>query len=76
MLKEESKTGQLSTKYEITAKTMQNWKKQFLNNASLALETAKDVGEYKEQISKLKNQKDELVKALGKKTVPEGRFWV
>ncbi len=43
MLKEESKTGQLSTKYEITAKTMQNWKKQFLNNASLALETAKAV---------------------------------
>ena len=34
MLKEESTTAQLSAKYEVSAKTMQNWKKQFLNNAS------------------------------------------
>jgi putative transposase len=69
MLKEESTIGQLSTKYEVTAKTMQNWKKQFLNNASLAFEPAKAVIEYKEQISELKNQNDELAKALGKTTV-------
>jgi putative transposase len=69
MLKEESTTSQLSTKYEVTAKTMQNWKKQFLNNASLAFEPAKAVTEYKEQISELKNQNDELAKALGKTTV-------
>jgi len=69
MLKEESTIGQLSTKYEVTAKTMQNWKKQFLNNASLAFEPAKAVTEYKEQISELKNQNEELAKALGKTTV-------
>ena len=69
MLKEESTTSQLSTKYEVTAKTMQNWKKQFLNNASLAFEPAKAVTAYKEQISELKNQNDELAKALGKTTV-------
>jgi putative transposase len=69
MLKEESTTSQLLTKYEVTAKTMQNWKKQFLNNASLAFEPAKAVTEYKEQISELKNQNDELARALGKTTV-------
>lgn len=46
-----------------------NWKKQFLNNASLAFEPAKAVTEYKEQISELKNQNDERSIALGKATV-------
>lgn len=69
MLKEESTTAQLSAKYEVRAKTMQNWKKQFLNNASLAFEPAKAVSEFKEQIDGLKTQNDELAKALGKATV-------
>lgn len=69
MLKEESTTAQLSTKYEVSAKTMQNWKKQFLNNAPLAFEPAKAVSEFKDQIDGLKTQNDELAKALGKVTV-------
>ena len=69
MLKEESTTAQLSAKYEVSAKTMQNWKKQFLNNASLAFEPAKAVSEFKDQIEGLKTQNDELAKALGKATV-------
>jgi len=69
MLKEESTTAQLSTKYEVSAKTMQNWKKQFLNNAPLAFESAKAVSEFKDQIDGLKTQNDELAKALGKATV-------
>jgi putative transposase len=69
LLKEDITTAQLSAKYEITAKTILNWKKQFLNNASLAFEPAKAVTEYKELISELKNQNDELAKALGKATV-------
>ena len=69
MLKEESTIAQLSTKYEVSAKTMQNWKKQFLNNASLAFEPAKAVSEFKDQIDSLKTQNDELAKALGKATV-------
>ena len=69
LLKEDITTAQLSAKYEITAKTILNWKKQFLNNASLAFEPAKAVTEYKEQISELKNQNDERSIALGKATV-------
>ena len=60
LLKEESTIAQLSTKYEVTAKSINNWKKQFLENAALAFEPAKVVSEYKEQINKLKDQNDEL----------------
>ena len=69
MLKEELTIAQLSAKYEVTGKTIQNWKRQFLDNASLAFEPAKGASEYKEQINELKNQNDELAKALGKATV-------
>jgi len=69
LLKEELTIAQLSAKYEVTSKTIQNWKKQFLNNASLAFEPAKAVSEYKEQINELKSQNYELAKALGKATV-------
>lgn len=69
LLKEGSTIAQLSAKYEVTAKSIQNWKKQFLENASLAFEPAKVLSEYKEQINKLKGENDELAKALGKTTV-------
>ena len=51
---------------------MQNWKKQFLNNAPLAFEPAKAVSEFKDQIDVLKTQNDELAKALGKLQLREG----
>lgn len=69
MLKEESTTAQLSAKYEISAKTMGNWKRQFLNNAALLFEPSKSINEYKDQINDLENQNDQLAKALGKATV-------
>lgn len=69
LLREETTISQLSSKYEVTGKTIQNWKKQFLNNAVLVFEPSKGVSEYKEQINKLEVQNDELAKALGKTTV-------
>lgn len=69
LIKEDSTLGQLASKYEISSKTIQNWKKQFLNNAALAFEPAKVLSEYQEQINNLKEQNDELAKALGKTTV-------
>jgi hypothetical protein len=72
MLREELTIAQLSAKYEVTARAIQNWKKQFLNNASLEFKPAKGVSEYKAQIDKLKDQNDELAKALGKATVERG----
>ena len=64
MLKEESTTAQLSTKYEVSAKTMQNWKKQFLNNAPLAFEPAKVVSEFKDQIDNILNEKENFTTCL------------
>lgn len=69
LLESELTISQLSKKYEITPKTIQNWKKQFLSNASMAFEPAKVVSEYKTEIEELKSENDELAKALGKATV-------
>jgi len=69
LLESEVTISQLSKKYEITPKTIQNWKKHFLNNASMAFEPAKVVSDYKTEIDELKTQNDELAKALGKATV-------
>lgn len=69
LIKEESTLGQLASKYAISSKTIQNWKKQFLGNAALAFEPAKVLSEYQEQINRLQEQNDELAKALGKITV-------
>jgi len=69
LLESETTISQLSKKYEITPKTIQNWKKQFFSNASVAFEPAKVVSEYKAEIEELKAQNDELAKALGKTTI-------
>jgi len=69
LLKEEHPLSVLASKYGVTPKSIKNWKRQFLANAPLAFEPAKAVSDYKEQITKLKGEIDELAKALGKTTV-------
>ena len=69
LLKEEETIAQIATKYKITSQSITKWKKQFLQNASLAFEPAKAVQEFKSEITELKEQNDELAKALGKTTV-------
>ena len=69
LLKEDQTIGQLATKYQITTKSIQNWKKQFLDNAAIAFEPARAVSEFKDEIEALKKENDALAKALGKTTV-------
>lgn len=69
ILESEKTLAEISKQYEVTSKTLQNWKKQFLENASLAFEAAKVVSEYKKEIEELKEQNDALAKALGKFTI-------
>lgn len=45
LLKKEQKIAQISSKYQITVKTIGNWKKQFLENVAIAIEPAKAVSE-------------------------------
>ena len=57
--------NELATKYELLPKNLQNWKKQFLDNASLAFDKSAVVKEYKEQIETLTKEKDATSKKLG-----------
>lgn len=69
LLREDQTINQLATKYQITAKSIQNWKKQFLENASLAFEPAKAVQEFKDEIKSKDEEIAELQKQLGKSVV-------
>jgi len=69
LIKEEQTAAQLASKYQVTAKTIGNWKKQFIDNMAIAFEPAKAVSEFKDEIKELTMQNDELAKALGKATL-------
>ncbi len=62
LLKEERTINQIASEYKVTVKTIQNWKRQFLENASLAFDTDKATEVYKKQIEKLKDENDALAK--------------
>ncbi len=58
--------NQIASKYEILPKNLMNWKKQFLENVSLAFDKISVVKEYKEKIVELETEGDQLAKKLGK----------
>lgn len=66
--------NQIGSRYSISPRVLQNWRKQFLENASLAFEPATVVKEYKSQLSEKSKEIDELHKALGKATIE--RDWL
>lgn len=57
--------NEIASKYDLLPKNVQNWKKQFLENASLAFDKSAVVKEYKDEIVKLKKDKDATSKKLG-----------
>ncbi len=69
LLKEEKTLGELATQYKVTPKTIQNWKKEFLTNASKAFESDNNAKENKDKIEKLSKENDALAKALGRTTI-------
>ena len=69
LLKEEATAARLATKYKVSTQTLGNWKKQFLENASLAFEPAKTLKDHKAELSKLQHENDELAKKPGKTTI-------
>ncbi len=62
LLKEEQTIAELATKYNITSQSIAKWKKQFLENTSLAFEPAREVEEFKNKL----NTKDVEIEALQK----------
>ena len=69
LLKEEQTIAQIATKYKITSQSISKWKKQFLENASLAFEPAKAAQEFKNELKSKDEEIEELQKQLGKSVV-------
>ena len=69
LLKEEKTINQLATEFNVTSKTIQNWKKQFLENADKAFESDDSSKAEKEELIRLQAENDALAKTLGRTTV-------
>jgi len=69
VLKNEKSLNQIAQENSILPKNLINWKKQFLENAEIAMEPAKAVKEYKDQIKELEKKVDRYARTVGKLTV-------
>ena len=65
----------IASKYKVLPTSLKNWKKQFLENMSLAFDKSTVVKEYKDEIEELKKSKDSIAKKLGE-TIVEKDFLV
>jgi putative transposase len=69
LLQNEKTLTEIATAHNVTPKNLQNWKKIFLENAQIAMEPAKAVKEYKEEIIELKEKNDSYAKVVGQMTI-------
>jgi putative transposase len=69
VLREEKTLNEIASANNVNPKNLQNWKKIFLENAEVAMEPAKAVKEYKEEVAKLKVQVGEYAKKVGQLTL-------
>jgi len=65
VLEGEKTINEIASKYEIIPKNLINWKKQFLENMSLAFDKSTVVKEYKDKIEDLEKNNDSLAKKVG-----------
>ena len=70
-LKEEETIAQIASKHKTTSQSINKWKKQFLENATLAFDVGGVTKSFQDEITQLKSDNDNLAKALGKATVRE-----
>ena len=69
LLSGEQTAAQVASKYEITPNSLKQWKKKFMENASLAFDVGKATQGFKDEIEQLKKENDALAKKLGKTTI-------
>lgn len=74
VLEGEKSLNEIASRYDLLPRNIQNWKKQFLENAGLAFDKTAIVKEYKEEIVSLKNHSDALAKKVGTLTIE--RDWL
>jgi len=68
-LEGEKTINEIASKYEVLPVSLKNWKKQFLENMSLAFDKSTVVKEYKDEIETLQKDKDLLAKKVGNLTI-------
>ena len=68
-LEGEKTINEIASKYEVLPISLKNWKKQFLENMSLAFDKSTVVKEYKDEIETLQKDKDMLAKKVGNLTI-------
>ena len=66
LLSGEKTLSQIASSYEVPASSIKQWKKKFLENASMVFDTGKATSSYKEEIQELKEENEALAKKLGK----------
>lgn len=69
VLREEKTLNEIASENNINPKNLQNWKKLFLENAEVAMEPARAVKEYKDEVAKLKAEVGEYAKKVGQLTL-------
>ena len=67
VLEGEKTINEIASQYEIIPKNLQNWKKQFLENMSLAFDKSAVVKEYKEELESFKKNKIRVIRKFVKK---------
>jgi len=75
VLEGEKTVNEIASAYGIIPLSLRNWKKQFLENMSLAFDKSTVVKEYKDEIETLQYEKDAIAKKLGE-TIVEKDFLV
>ena len=69
LLENEKTIAEIASENNVTPKNIQNWKKIFLENAVIAMEPAKAVKEYKQELVAAQEENEMLTKIVGKMTV-------
>ena len=69
LLKEEEPAASIASRYGVTVQKLNQWKKKFLENASLAFDVGEATKKYREKIEKLEKENEALAKTLGKTTI-------
>jgi len=59
-LREESSLAEIASKYDVTSKSIQNWKKEFIDNGQSIFSKSKDLKKQKNVL----NEKDEYIEEL------------
>jgi transposase-like protein len=67
-LKGEKQINQLASEYEIAPNLIRNWKKEFLDNASLVFNNKREKN-LQDKLKETREQKDEYAKKVGQLTM-------